>query len=231
VLQGVSHKFRSGVMMLMHREGETLSFLGSAFLVHEEGYLLTASHIVTAAEGLVVVPSYYGADFAPTTFDHVAAMPVSLVSRDADRDVALLSIDQELAIGVPDDFLGSSEGVRPGASVMSLGYSFGHQRLHAILGFNAVVAAKVRAHNGTALILFDTMVHDGDRGGPLVHVADGHIVGIVVGRFAPADVVQASGELARHAPKDTNVSYAVAIEYGLDLMDQAGLVRPGAPGG
>jgi hypothetical protein len=74
------------------------------------------------------------------------------------------------------------------------GYSFGHEQLHAILTTSAVVSAKIRSPNDTRLILFDNMVHDGDRGRPLVHVADGRIVGIVSGRFEPIEVVRGSQE-------------------------------------
>jgi serine protease Do len=227
MLQRLTHKFRSGCAMLARRQGDTIEFLGSAFLVHADGYLLTAAHLVTGPDGLVVAPSMPSDDFLPVTAERIAAMPAVVVSRDVDRDVALLKIDRPLEISVPDDFLGNSAAVRPGASVMALGYSFGHHRVHAAMVFDAVVSAKIRSRNGTALILYGSAFHEGDRGGPLVHVQDGHIVGIISGRLEP-------GELLGHAPHDdhlladeTNVSYAIAIEYGLMLMaDVAGLGQP-----
>ncbi len=223
MLQAVSHKFRSGCMMLMHDEQGQVAFLGSAFLVHRAGHLLTAAHIVTDPSGLLVVPTSLTTGFAPMTFDRVAAMPVTVVGADMEHDVALLRIDQELEIAVPDDFLAPTDNVRPGASVMSLGYSFGHEQLHAILTAGAVVSAKIRSPNNTQMILFDSMVHDGDRGGPLIHVADGHIIGVVSGRFEPGEVVRGSREWDRVPPRDTNISFAVAIEYGLELMREEGL--------
>jgi serine protease Do len=223
MLQNVSRKFRSGCMMLMRQQQDRLSFLGSAFLVHQQGYLLTAAHLVSNPEGLMLVPTSFTDDFIPMTFDRVAAMPVSVVRSDNDSDVALLRLDRDVAIAVPDDFLGASENVRPGASVMSLGYSFGHEQLHAIINLSGVVAGKIRSPNNTRLILFDKMVHDGDRGGPLVHAGDGHIIGIVSGRFEPAEVVRGSQAWDRTPPRDTSISFAVAIEYGLELMAAEGL--------
>jgi serine protease Do len=223
MLQNVSRKFRSGCMMLMRDQQEQLSFLGSTFLVHREGYLLTAAHLVANPDGLMVVPTSFSDDYIPMTFDRVAAMPVSVVSSDPNADVALLRLDRELDIEVPDDFLGASENVRPGASVMSLGYSFGHEQLHAVMNLSGVVAGKIRSPNNTRLIIFDKMVHDGDRGGPLVHAGDNHIIGIVSGRFEPVETVRGSREWDRTPPRDTSVSFAVAIEYGLDLMDAEGL--------
>jgi serine protease Do len=223
MLQNVSRKFRSGCMMLMNQQQERLSFLGSAFLVHRDGYLLTAAHLVNNRQGLIIVPTSFTDDYLPMTFDRVAGMPVKVVRSDNDSDVALLRLEQDVSIAVPDDFLGASENVRPGASVMSLGYSFGHEQLHAIMNLSGVVAGKIRSPNNTRLILFDKMVHDGDRGGPLVHAGDSHIIGIVSGRFEPTEVVRGSQEWDRTPPRDTSVSFAVAIEYGLDLMAAEGL--------
>lgn len=223
MLQIASRKFRGACMMLMRDGEDQLSFLGSAFLVHRTGYMLTAAHLVSKTDGLLVVPTAYTDDFTPMTFDRVSAMEVSVVSSDTHSDVALLKIEHDLAIEVPDDFLGATENVDPGATVMGLGYSFGHEQLHAVITHGGVVAAKIRSPNDTRLILFDKMVNDGDRGGPLVHVNDGHIVGIISGRFEPAETVRGSQDWDRSPPRDTSVSFAVAIEYGLELMAAEGL--------
>ncbi len=218
MLQSVSHKFRSGCMMLARQRGDAIEFLGSTFLVHAQGYLLTAAHLVASTEGLVVVPSEPSDEFLPMTAERVAAMPVSLVARDNDRDVALLRIDQAPDISVPDDFLGNTAAVRQGASVMALGYSFGHHQVHSVMAFDAVVSAKIRSRNGTDLIVFGSAFHEGDRGGPLVHVQDGHVIGIISGRFEPGEIIAHVPEDDRLTVAETNVSYAVAIEYGLALL-------------
>jgi len=223
MLQGVSQKFRGGCMMLVCDDAQQLTFLGTAFLVHAQGYLLTAAHLVQSSESLHVVPTTSSGEFLPMTFERVAAMPVSVVAMDAAHDTALLKIEQDLDIGVPDDFLGSSENTRPGASIMSLGYAFGHEQLHTVFTVGGTVAAKIRSPNDTALILFDSMVQDGDTGGPLVHVADGHIVGLISGRFEPEEVVRGSTDWDRRPARDTNISFAVAIDYGVELMRSEGL--------
>jgi serine protease Do len=210
-------------MMLARRQADSIHFLGSAFLVHGGGYLLTAAHLTTQDAGLVVVPTTYSDEFSHMTLDRVAAMGVEVRQRDVEHDVALLYISQDIDIGVPDDFLGVTEGVRPGASVMALGYSFGHQQVHTLLGYNATVSAKIRSRNDTNLILYDSAFHEGDRGGPLVHVADGHIIGILCDRFEPADIARQTGVAEKLEPRETNVSYAVAIEYGLELMHREGI--------
>ena len=66
--------------------------------------------------------------------------------------------------------------------------------------------------NETGLILFHNIVQDGDTGGPLVHVAAGHIVGVISGRFEPTEVVGGSTDLHRRPARDKNISFAVAID-------------------
>lgn len=213
--------------MMLARENEgAIAFLGSSFIVHRDGYLLTAAHLVSDPRRLVVVPTVSTEDFGPITVERVAGIRVTVVQRDTENDVALLKLEQKIGIDVPDDFLGSTHAVRTGASLMHLGYSFGHQQIHTLLAFGSEVSAKIRSLNSARLILFDTMVHQGDRGGPLVHVADSHIVGIVSGRFDADEVARGSTEWDRDVPPRTNVSYAVAIEYGLELMRTEGLIPP-----
>jgi serine protease Do len=223
MLQGVSKKFRGGCMMLVRDDGQQVTFLGTAFLVHGGGWLLTAAHLVHQPDGLRVVPTTPDDGFVPMTFDRVAAMPAQVVRTDVARGTALLKIEQPLEIGMPDDFLGSAENARPGASIMSLGYAFGHDQLHTVITVGGVIAGKIRSTNGTNLLLFDNMAQDGDTGGPLVHVVDGHIVGVVIGRFEPAEVVRGSQDWDRSPARDTNISYAVAIDYGIALMRNEGL--------
>lgn len=205
-------------MMLARQQGDAIEFLGSAFLVDAAGYLLTAAHLVARRENLVVVAAEPSDDFLPMTAERVAAMPVSVAAEDTERDVALLRIEQSLEISVPDDFLGSNEAVRQGASLMALGYSFGHHQVHTVMAFDAVVTGKIRSRNGTALILYGSAFHEGDRGGPLVHVQDGHVIGIISGRFEPSELIAPTAGEPKLALAETNVSYAVAIEYGLALM-------------
>lgn len=220
MLQGPSRKFRSGCMMLARKEGQAIEFLGSAFLVHEAGYLLTAAHLVARRDQLVVVAADPSDDFLPMTVERVTAMPVIVAAEDTEHDVALLSIEQSLEISVPDDFLGNNQAVRQGASLMALGYSFGHHQVHTVMAFDTVVAGKIQSKNGTSLILYGSAFHEGDRGGPLVHVQDGHIIGIISGRFEPSDLVSKTTADDKLTAAETNVSYAVAIEYGLALMER-----------
>ena len=72
------------------------------------------------------------------------------------------------------------------------------------------------------MLLFDTKVHDGMAGAPLVSADDGRVIGVVVGRFSP---VEDGGDFVRGSDPGyhTQISYAVSIEYGLAMMEGTGL--------
>lgn len=211
-------------MMVVQEQGDSVTFLGSSFLVHPHGFLLTAAHLVQGRDRLLVAPASSSSDFIPMTFDRLAAMPVTIHQCDVDHDIALLRIDRERPIGVPDDFIGSAEEVVPGTSVVVLGFSFGHQQLHQLVALSGIISSKLYSRNHTKLLFFDTMVHEGDRGAPLVNAHDGRIIGLVSGRLDPSEVVAGSTEWSKAGPMDTNVSYAVVIDYGVELMRAEGLI-------
>ncbi|MFO8031732.1 MAG: serine protease [Desulfohalobiaceae bacterium] len=223
MLQNVSQKFSGGCMMLMHKQGEALNFLGTCFLVHGQGYLLTSAHLCDQKHELMVVPIPQEQEFLPLTQDQVHPLPVSLVNANQENDVALLQLDPDLDIQAPDHILGNPEQLQTGTSLASLGFSFGYYRLHSLHIMDAVLTSKIKSLNETNLLVFNTMIHHGDIGGPLVNSVDGRIVGIIAGRFDPEVILHRQSRPQREETYQTNISYAVSIEYGTHLMQEQGL--------
>jgi len=220
MLQDVHLSFRGGTMMLFAKTGEEVTFMGSAFLAHPEGYLLTCAHILYQHEGLMILPPEEPETFQPMRTKTIAPLPVEVAGVDKERDIALLKFSESLEITVPDHIIGVPEDVPVGSSVALLGYPFGFQHIYNQLVQSAVVSSKILSGNGTKLFLMDTMVHAGTRGGPLVSIADGRVIGVVSGLFDPSEAAPRSLE----APSlNTNITYGVSIEYALHLMESAGL--------
>lgn len=223
MMQSVFQKFNGGVMMVMSREDDTVSFLGSGFLVHQEGYLLTVAHILPRKGRLMVAPGDPSVDFQPVTQETVNPFPVQIVRVDPERDLALLKLERETDIRLPDHFIGNTESALAGSSVMTLGFSFGHFKLHTLLALNAVISARILSRNKSRLLLFDSMVHPGARGGPLISVKEETVIGIINGRFDPIEVGKDYMDSSRTQEISTNVSYAVAIEHVRDMLEAEGL--------
>lgn len=222
MLEAASRMMRGGCMMVMQRQGEEVVFRGTAFVAHSRGFLLTASDVVRGTSEVMVVPDVSHDDFAPLVYPSVTPYTAAVVQVDENRSVALLKLESELNMVVPDSVLGRAEDVVPGNMVLALGYSYGFQRVHGLLGTAAVISSKVRSANETNLILYDRPPLAGDVGGPLVNAADARVVGIIGGPFDPQDV---SGDSAG-APHLHG--YAISVEYGAALLAAEGLPGPGA---
>ena len=168
MLEQVSQRFQGSCMMVMRRNGDEVTFLGSAFLVHPDGYLLTAARNVVEGDHLGVVPPDASELFVPVTREEVAPVPVEVVASDTARDVALLRLKPELEINMPEGIIGSSEKDARGAMLMSLGVPFGYYRIHGVVATQSILSGRIQSRAGTNLIIFDRRVQYGDVGGPLV---------------------------------------------------------------
>jgi serine protease Do len=114
-------------------------------------------------------------------------------------------------VGVPEE-------ISVGSMVASLGFPFGYYGIYNQVIKQAVISAKVLSGNETQIFLFDTMVHDGHRGGPLINLADGRIIGVIGGRFSPQELMPDHLKSAE-APIKTDISYAVSTDHARDLME------------
>lgn len=217
-------KFIGACFILLRKRENSVVFLGTAFLVHEKGYLLTASHIIEKDyENLMVAKAQNPEEFTKLSSDEVAAVCVEVVKTDDYHNVAVLKLNKGFVIKTPDYLIGQVDSLKLGTGLINIGFPYGHQDMHNLAIRSSVLSSKVKLANGTKLLLFDSMVHDGMTGGPLVSIEDGRIVGIVVGRFAPIDD---GGDFSRgqNSPEyNTSMSYAVSIEYGDNMLKDLGL--------
>ena len=219
MLQTVSQRFQGSCMMVMRRSEAEVTFLGSAFLVHPDGYLLTTSRMLGDEGDLVVVPPQAAEEFVPVTREEVAPIPVTVVARDVPHDVALLKLTPDLEINMPEGVLGSSENDPRGAFLMSLGVPFGYYRIHNVVAAQSVLSGRVRSRSGTNMVIFDRRVQFGDIGGPLISVADASVIGVVGGVFDPVEIEGMTPQEGA-VRVNSDLSYATAIEYGAKLLEQ-----------
>ncbi len=226
MLQTVSQRFQGSCMMVMRSTGTEVTFLGSAFLIHSEGYLLTAARNVSDDSALVVVPPDSSSTFPLVTRDEVAPVPVKVVARDTPRDVALLKLTPELEINMPEEVLGQGDSDSRGALLMSLGIPFGYYRVHGVMAVQSILSGRIQSRTGTRLIIFDRRVQYGDVGGPLISVDDGRVIGVVGGVFDPVELEGVT--LPENVTINSSLSYAMSIEYGTALLEKA-LEAPQTP--
>lgn len=218
MLQDIFTRYRGGCMMLLRREGDSVVFLGTAFLVHPDGYLLTVAQSVQDQDNLMVAQRDFGLEFAPMVTDTISTYDAAVCQVDEARDLALLKFENDVEIALPDHIIGMSHAIVPGSHVGLIGYSFGFNHVFNQFIKESVVCSKVVTRAGANLLLFDGVVNLGMRGAPLIAQDDGRVIGLVHGRFDP---VQAG--IADSPPAEQPYfSYAVSIEYAAALLHAEG---------
>jgi serine protease Do len=139
--------------------------LGSGFLVHPNGYILTSDHVVAEAESIKVMLK-----------DVKEPVEASVVARDPSREVALLKVASPKPL--PTLALGDSDRVGIGEMVMAVGNPLGLS--HTVTA--GIISAKGRvidekAQRSYELLQTDASINPGNSGGPLIDMKGG-VIGI-----------------------------------------------------
>jgi serine protease Do len=207
-----------GVFMLAKKTSNNVEFLGTGFLVSENGYLLTCSHIINPIDEIVAIKVGELNKFNPMTLERVNTFELTLVQNDAINDVALLKFNVDIGAQVPHNIFGNTEKIECGSNIAVIGFPFGNTGLHLQSITHGIISSKTITASGVKLIQFDCMIHEGNSGSPLIDLQSNQIIGIVTNRFNPS----AGGGTVmignRQLGVETNISYATIIEYGNELL-------------
>lgn len=137
--------------------------VGSGFIIHPDGYVITNQHVVTHS-GRIEVELFGG-----------EKVPATVVGRDARTDLALLKIDPPRPLtALP---LGDSDALKVGELVLAIGNPFGLDYAVTM----GVVSRKGRAFGAGGpydeYIQTDAAINPGNSGGPLLNLR-GEVIGI-----------------------------------------------------
>jgi S1-C subfamily serine protease len=204
--------------MLLERNPATnaVDFLGSAFAVREDGYLLTAAELVKDKTDLLVSPTEDPTGFQSTSRDKLNCFPAVVVKVDAPNGVALLKLADPAQLHLPPDLLGDSTMLIPGAEVMYLGFAFGRHGSLALITRSGCLAAKLQGPAGGRQLLVEGSAFSGTLGGPLIDVRRGRIVGVMQSPLALMPKDESGRKFA--LPQQTDLSQAAPIEAGAALL-------------
>jgi serine protease Do len=222
--KGIAQHHGGGCMMVVRKEDDKgVGFVGSGFLCHSKGYILTCAHSINLTDKLAILPPQPLNEFNQLTLERVHPIDVTVVQHDPVNDVALLKIVNPVPLTVPDNIFGNESTSQVGSSVCYLGFPFGQSGLHTIKISQSIISSKVKSQNGTKQYQLDAMVHEGNSGGPLIDLQTGQIIGIISGRFSPTGN-HGGVRIGNHAlGTESSISYATSINYGIDLMKSEGL--------
>ena len=180
---------------------------GSGFVVSEDGYILTSSHVVTNAGGdeprNVQAAAHVFVEFRDG--DRVAAR---VVGWDLFDDIAVLKVDPERHPLAPVP-LGDSSAVQVGEPVAAIGSPFGAENSLAtgvVSAIERTIPALTSSFSLVDAIQIDAPINRGNSGGPLFD-ARGRVIGI-------------NAQIRSNSGLAEGVGFAVPINAAKRSMDQ-----------
>lgn len=172
--------------------------LGSGFVIHPDGYIVTNNHVVEKASEIKV-----------TFKDDKKTYKAKIIGADKKTDVALLKVD--VGHSLTSVVFGNSDKLQPGEWVIAIGNPFrlGHT---ATVG---IVSAKSRRMEGGSpyddFIQTDASINPGNSGGPLFNV-HGEVVGVNTAIFSPGRMGGTGFNIG--------IGFAIPINMVKDIVSQ-----------
>ena len=143
--------------------------LGSGFLIHPSGYIVTNEHVIAGEYNISVTQFRRGA----TELEKVQYNKVRIVALDSRLDLALLKIEDAGPAPFPTVPLGGTVTLNDGQSVFAIGSPLGLDRTVS----QGIVSAHARLLDGQLYIQTTTQINPGNSGGPLFNLR-GEVVGV-----------------------------------------------------
>ena len=143
--------------------------LGSGFIVHEDGYLITNFHVIEGQKHFTVTQFVQeGAELK-----RVIHKKIRIVALDVFHDLAVLQIEDEHAKPFPKVVLSLDEPVY-GESIFVIGNPAGLERTVT----EGILSHTGRLFEGSLYLQLDASVNPGNSGGPLFN-SHGQVIGVV----------------------------------------------------
>jgi len=141
--------------------------LGSGFLIHPDGYLVTNAHVVRRAQKITV------------TLSDKSSFQADVVSANSKHDLAVLKIRDAGKRKFACLPLGRSDDLMIGETVLAIGNPMGYENT-CTTGVLSALSRKLEFRGGVVydrLIQVDAPINPGNSGGPLLNI-NGELIGI-----------------------------------------------------
>jgi serine protease Do len=171
------------------REYESQS-LGSGFIISSDGFILTNSHVVSAADDIMV------------KLNDKREFKARLIGFDKRTDVAVIKIE---ASDLPHVTIGDPNILKVGEWVLAIGSPFGFENT-VTAGIVSAIGRSLPQENYVPFIQTDVAINPGNSGGPLFNMK-GEVVGI------NAQIYSRTGGFM-------GLSFAIPINVAMNIADQ-----------
>jgi len=149
---------------------QTPTGLGSGFVIHADGYVVTNDHVIAGEHRISVTIFKKGAnEMSKVTYDNVR-----IVATSSELDLALLKIEPEADEVFQSVTLAAVDGgVREGQTVFAIGSPLGLDRTVS----EGIISVANRVIGGRLYLQTTTQINPGNSGGPLFNLR-GEVVGV-----------------------------------------------------
>lgn len=145
-------------------ETATAEATGSGFIITEDGYIVTNSHVIEDADKVEVM--------IPGDDEYIDA---EIVGSDSSTDMAVLKVDRS---GLPFVTLGDSSKLQVGELAVAIGNPFGELAGTVTVGVISALDREITIGGSDYYLLqTDASINSGNSGGPLVN-SYGEVIGI-----------------------------------------------------
>ena len=141
--------------------------LGSGFVIHRSGYIVTNAHVVTRAEKIIV------------SLADGRHLPAKIVGGDPKYDLTILKVSIDADKPLQAIKLGTAGDLMIGETVIAIGNPWGYEHTVTV-GVISAVGRTLQFENDQEfkdLIQTDAAINPGSSGGPLLNI-DGKLIGI-----------------------------------------------------
>lgn len=177
---------------------------GTAFMINNQGYLVTNYHVIENAKKVVV--KGLGGDF---TTDY----SVEVVFTDQNNDLAILKIKNQMLKFDSVPFRFKAQQAEQGESVFTLGYPLTGAMGEEIKVTDGIVSSKTGYKGSSSMYQLSVPIQPGNSGSPLFD-ANGNLIGIMNAVLKDAE----------------NASYAIKVNYLKVLMEMNGIAEASSKG-
>jgi serine protease Do len=171
-------------------EGENGRSLGSGFILSPDGYVLTNSHVIEAADEIIV-----------RTSDRREFL-AQVIGADERSDMALLKVD---GTDLPAVQIGTAADLKVGEWVLAIGSPFGFEH-SATAGIVSAKGRSLPTEDYVPFIQTDVAINPGNSGGPLFNL-NGEVIGV-------------NSQIYSRTGGFMGLSFAIPIDVAMDVVAQ-----------
>ncbi len=143
--------------------------LGSGFIIHPDGYIVTNEHVIAGEYEIVVTVFEQGA----AGLEKVQFNDVRIIALDPEIDLALLRLGNLAGHKLVTVPIGDSDELEGGVAVFAIGSPLGLERTVS----QGIVSLKNRVLDGKIYIQTTAQINPGNSGGPLFNLR-GEVIGV-----------------------------------------------------